>query len=234
MDRILQGEKDWQASVASALSSARRPIVRSGRFAPRDAAGRTNLQRYDRASFPPARAASTLLLLYPGVDGDLTIPLTVRHAELRAHAGEISLPGGAVDPGDATPADAALREAWEELGVERASVRILGELDPVWIPVSNFELRPFVGAATARPDFRPHDAEVSAVVELPLHLIVSEEIVADEEIDALGLVLRTAVYRYAGHRIWGATAITLDMFATVLAEAGTGGDAVADRAASDP
>jgi hypothetical protein len=118
--------------------------------------------------------------------------------------------------------------------VERASVRILGELDPVWIPVSNFELRPFVGGASARPDFRPHDAEVSAVVELPLHLVVSEEIVADEEIDVRGLVLRTAVYRYAGHRIWGATAITLAMFAAVLAEAGIGGGAVADRAASDP
>jgi 8-oxo-dGTP pyrophosphatase MutT (NUDIX family) len=234
MDRMLQAEGDWQASIASALSGARRPIVRSGRFAPRDAAGRTNLQRYDRATFPPARPASTLLLLYPGVGGELTVPLTVRHADLRAHAGEISLPGGAVDPGDATPADAALREAWEELGVEPSSVRILGELDPVWIPVSNFELRPFVGATPARPDFRPHDAEVSAVVELPLHLIVSEEIVADEEIDVRGLVLRTAVYRYAGQRIWGATAITLAMFAAVLAEAGIGGASVAGRAAPDP
>ena len=207
--------------------------MRSGRFAPRDAAGRTNLQRYDRASFPPARAASTLLLLYPGVHGELTVPLTVRHVDLRAHAGEISLPGGAVDPGDATPADAALREAWEELGVDPSALRILGELDPVWIPVSNYELRPFVGAAPERPDFRPHDAEVSAVVELPLHLVVSEEIVADEEIEVRGLVLRTAAYRYAGHRIWGATAITLAMFASVLGEAGIGAP-VADRAASDP
>lgn len=231
---MLQGEGDWQAGIASALSGARRPIARSLRFAPRDVAGRTNLQRYDRATFPTARAASTLLLVYPGVSGELTVPLTVRHADLRDHAGEISLPGGAVDPGDATPADAALREAWEELGVEPSSVRLLGELDPVWIPISNFELRPFVGATLARPDFRPHDAEVSAVVELPLHLIVSEEIVADDEIDVRGFVLRTAVYRYAGERIWGATAITLAMFAAVLAEAGIGGAPVADRAASDP
>lgn len=190
---------------------------------PRDAAGRTPVQRFDRATFPAARPASTLLLLYPSADGELTMPLTVRHADLRLHAGEISLPGGAVDRADGSRQAAALREAWEELGVEPASVRILGELDDVWIPVSNFELRPFVGAAASRPILRPHDAEVAAVIELPLRLVLSWEIVDDELIPVRGgLVLRAGVYRYAGQRIWGATARTLDMLATVLAQAGLG------------
>jgi len=221
MDRILQAQGDWQGVIASALARATRPIGGDPRFAPRDATGRTNIQRFDRAAFPAARPASTLLLLYPGDRGELTIPLTVRHADLRAHAGEISLPGGAVDTADPSRADAALREAWEELGVSPASVNILGELDDVWIPVSNFELRPFVGAAASRPVFRPHDAEVAAVIEMPLRLVMSEEIVDEELIPVRGgLVLRAAVYRYAGQRIWGATARTLDMLSAVLAQAG--------------
>ena len=82
------------------------------------------------------------------------MPLTVRHADLRAHAGEISLPGGARMPTDASLEATALREAWEEIGVEPAASSIIGALDDVWIPVSNFELRPFVGTTAARPRLR--------------------------------------------------------------------------------
>lgn len=168
----------------------------------------------------PARPAATLLLLYPGDDGELHIPLTVRHPDLRAHAGEISLPGGAVDRTDPTPADAARREAWEELGVEPDAVTILGELDSIWIPTSNFELRPVVGATRVRPNFRPHDREVAEIFELPLRGLLDGTILTEEEIEVRGLVLRAGVYRHAGQRIWGATAFTLAMFAAVLEDAG--------------
>jgi 8-oxo-dGTP pyrophosphatase MutT (NUDIX family) len=225
MDAIIGASGDWQGTIGRALDVVARPIAIDPRFTTRDARGRTGATRFRRQTFPPARQAATLLLLYPSADshhpaadgrGELTIPLTVRRAELRAHAGEVSLPGGAVDPDDASLANAARREAWEELGVEPASVRILGELDPIWIPVSNFELHPFVGAVDRRPDFRPHDAEVAEVVELPLRLILTDDILAEEEFDVRGLILRTGVYRHAGQRIWGATARTLGMFATVL------------------
>jgi 8-oxo-dGTP pyrophosphatase MutT (NUDIX family) len=221
---MLQGRRDWQEAVARALAQAPRPISGNPRFMPRDSAGGANLPRYERSEFPTARAAATLLLLYPGDDGELTIPLTVRHADLRDHAGEVSLPGGAVDPADASPADAARREAWEELGVDPASVRILGALDDIWIPVSNFELRPFVGGVDARPAFRPHDAEVTEVVELPLRLVVTDEIVQDEEFTVRDFRIRAGVYHYAGQRIWGATARTLAMFAAVVTGAGLAPD----------
>lgn len=216
---MLRAEPGWQAAIASAVAAAPRPLGRDSRFSPRDPTGRVNYERYDRSRFPAARPASTLLLVYPGLDGELVIPLTVRHATLRAHAGEISLPGGAVDPGDASPEAAALREAYEEIGVEPTSVRVVGALDDIWIPVSNFELRPFVGVMDFRPELRPHDVEVSEVIELPLRLILNEEIVQEEEIAGRGWVLRAAVYRHAGHRIWGATAVTLAMFARTLAGA---------------
>ena len=137
---------------------------------------------------------------------------------MRAHPGEVSLPGGAIDPGDASPEAAALREAHEEVGVEPTTVRIAGELDSVWIPVSNFELRPFVGILDARPALAPHVAEVAEIVELPLHRLLADDAITDELIEGPGWTLQAAVYRHAGQRIWGATARTLAMLATVLRE----------------
>jgi len=150
------------------------------------------------------------------------VPLTVRHADLRSHAGEVSLPGGAVESGDADRAAAALREAHEEVGVEPASVRLLGNLDDVWIPVSNYQVRPFVAAMTERPRLIPQASEVAAVMELPIRRLLAPEAVDEEEIEVWGYRLRAAVYRYAGERIWGATARTLAMFAQVAREAGQG------------
>ena len=131
---------------------------------------------------------------------------------------------GRLDPSDASREAAALREAWEEIGLLPGSVRVAGSLDDIWIPVSNFELRPFVATMAARPDLHPQTDEVAALLELPLRLILTDEIVGDEEFSGPGWRLSAAVYRYAGQHIWGATARTLAMFATVLSEAsGAGG-----------
>jgi 8-oxo-dGTP pyrophosphatase MutT (NUDIX family) len=218
MDRILRVEDRWEEAIADALRRVPRPIAADPRFAPRDASGRTNLPRYDRAAFPAARPASTLLLLYPGPDGELTVPLTVRHAEMRAHAGEVSLPGGAVDATDPSREATALREAWEEIGVTPAAVHLLGTLDEIWIPVSNFELLPFVGALPSRPELIPHTDEVATIVELPVRHLLNPGAVTDELIEGPGWRLQAGVYRFAGQRIWGATARTLAMFATVLGQ----------------
>ena len=220
MEPILRAEAGWEERLTGALRRIERPIAVDPRFAPRDAAGRRGPARYDRSAFPPARAAATLLLLYPDQGGELTVPLTVRHAELRSHAGEVSLPGGAVEAGDADRAAAALREAHEEVGVDPAAVQVLGNLDDVWIPVSNYQVRPFVGAMPNRPQLIPQAQEVAAVMELPVRRLLAPDAVDEEEIEVRGFRLRAAVYRYGGERIWGATARTLAMFARVAREAG--------------
>jgi 8-oxo-dGTP pyrophosphatase MutT (NUDIX family) len=216
MDRILRAEDGWEDGIAEALRRADRPIPLDERLLTRNAEGEATRRRYDRATFPPARPASTLLAIYPDDAGRLVIPLTVRHAEMRSHAGEVSLPGGAVDAADADPEAAALREAWEEIGLEPELVRIVGVLDDVWIPVSNFELRPFVGTVGRRPTLVPHDAEVAAIVELPLDALFDDEVLGTEEFSGRGFTVRAGAYRYGGVRVWGATALTLGMLAHVL------------------
>ncbi len=208
--------------MVAALRSVPRPISVDSRDMPRDVVvddGATQRPRTLPADASGARQAATLLLLYPGPDGELAIPLTVRQPDLRSHAGEVSLPGGAVDEADDSPTAAALREAWEEVGVPPASVRLLGKLDQVWIPVSNFQLRPVVGALDARPDLVPHTAEVAAIVELPARLLLAEDAIVEQLISGEGWALRAGAYLHADQVIWGATARTLAMFATVLRRA---------------
>ena len=219
MDRILRAGDGWQEAIAEALRDAPRPIPLDERLLPRDPDGSVTRRRFDRSAFPTARAAATLLALYPDDSGQLVIPLTVRHDKLRAHAGEVSLPGGAVDPADPSHEATALREAWEEIGLEPSAVNVIGELDAVWIPVSNFELRPVVGTLPARPRLVPHDAEVAAIVELPLSALFDPDAIGVEEFDVRGLRLRAGAYRHGGVRVWGATAMTLAMLGHVLSEA---------------
>lgn len=222
MGRIVRAEAGWEDAVGRAVRAAPRPIALDERLLPRNVDDEVFRSRFDRASLPPARPAATLIAIYPDATGRLVIPLTVRRDELRAHAGEVSLPGGAVDAGDADLEAAALREAWEEIGLEPAVVHIVGRLDPVWIPVSNFELVPVVGTVAARPSLVPQDSEVAAVVELPLEALHDDEVLGEEEFSARGITIRAGAYRYGGVRVWGATAITLGMLAHVLEAEGEG------------
>jgi 8-oxo-dGTP pyrophosphatase MutT (NUDIX family) len=215
MPRILRADDGWQNELADALARVRRPIPIDLRLLPRTVDGRTTRDRVDRGALGEPRPAATLLAVYPDEQGDLVVPLTVRHATLRAHAGEVSLPGGAIDPGEAAEA-AALREAWEEIGLEPRSVRVVGELDRVWIPVSNFELKPFVGTVDERPALVPHDVEVASIVELPLRALWDPEVAGVADFDVRGMTIRAGVYQVGDVRVWGATAMTLGMLARVL------------------
>ena len=227
MDRILRGEPGWEEALTRALRTVPRPIATDPRLLPRQAdTGEASLehpQRRNPPGLPPPRRDATLLLLYRGPDGELTLPLTVRRDHLRAHAGEVSLPGGAVDETDESPRAAALREAWEEIGVPAEEVRLLGALDEMWIPVSNFRLRPYVGATAERPKLVPHTAEVASIVELPVRLLTGPEAIVDRLIEGPGWSLRAGAYLHADQVIWGATARTLAMFASVLGHAATEG-----------
>jgi 8-oxo-dGTP pyrophosphatase MutT (NUDIX family) len=152
---------------------------------------------------------------------DGTVVFTKRSEELSRHAGEISFPGGLRHDEDAGPADTALRETEEELGVAASDVEVLGALSPVHTHVSAILIVPFVGLLGERPVFRPNPAEIAEVLEYPLGELAGAETEVEWRRD--GGVYRGYAYEMADHTIWGATARILHELLEVLRDGATGG-----------
>ena len=153
------------------------------------------------------RDAAALALIYPR-DGAPHLLLTVRAADLPHHGGQISLPGGEVEPGESFE-DAALREAEEEVGVDRASVRLLGRLSAMHIPVSGYALHPVVGIADSAGAWAPHAREVARVLEAPLDTLLDPARRTVESRRYEGRDYDVPFYDVDGEKVWGATAMVL-------------------------
>ena len=166
-----------------------------------------------------SRAAAGLLLLFP-VDHRVHLLLTVRSSRLPSHAGQVSLPGGAVESGE-TLEHAALREAHEETGVEPARVRVVGRLTPLHIPVSGYVLHPVVGVTDERPDFRPADAEVDRLPEPGLADLLDPGCIRHRPRRRDGLFQDVPYFALDGLEVWGATAMVLAEFLQIVATAPT-------------
>lgn len=154
------------------------------------------------------RRGAGLLLLYPGRHGEPYLVLTVRDSRLPQHAGQVSLPGGAVEPGE-TIAAAALREAREEVGAVPDRLRVLGELSPLHIPVSGFVLHPVVAVTDHGAELSPEDGEVARILEVPFRDLEDPARLAVETRTHEGERFRVPFFRVEGEKVWGATAMIL-------------------------
>jgi 8-oxo-dGTP pyrophosphatase MutT (NUDIX family) len=146
------------------------------------------------------------------------VPLTVRGSRLRHHTGQVSLPGGRIEPGESAEA-AALREAQEEVAIDPGDVEVLGRLTPLPIGVSRHLLHPIVAVAPRRPDFRVTEAEVEQLIEVPLALLQDPTAVGHEQ-RPYSLPPHTLMdvpyFNVSGVRVWGATAMVLAEFLTLV------------------
>jgi 8-oxo-dGTP pyrophosphatase MutT (NUDIX family) len=168
----------------------------------------------------PGRPAAVLVLMYPDDERDARVVLIERPTrDGRHHSGEVSFPGGKAEPEDDDAVATALREAEEEVGLDAASVRVVGLLDRLWIPVSDFAVTPVLAITDRRPDLTPAPAEVVRIVEPRIAAFLPDAPVAMVERTIRGWPLRYGQYEVDGLAVWGATARVLSQLGVVVTAA---------------
>jgi len=170
-------------------------------------------------SLPP-RPGSVLILLYEE-DGVIKFPLTKRAEYLGTHSGQISLPGGKAESGE-TPIETALREAEEEIGLNRNLVTIVGRLSNFFVIPSNFMVTPIVGTVTSKPDLKADPREVSRILTGTLPALLAKDAIKEKEILVANRYRMLAPHFEIDHEIvWGATAMILNELRLILQEIST-------------
>jgi 8-oxo-dGTP pyrophosphatase MutT (NUDIX family) len=166
------------------------------------------------------KPAAVLVALFEE-DGEARVILTRRSSRLRSHTGEVSFPGGRLDPGEA-PLAAALREASEEVGINPADVEIVGQLSPLATMSSGAAITPFVGVLPGRLVLRANPAEVERVFDVSLAELASDGVYHEElwELPELGWRPMT-FFHLIGDTVWGATARVLRELLELLFESET-------------
>ena len=167
----------------------------------------------------PGRPAAVLVLLYPDDQGLARVVLTERSSRDGHHSGEVSFPGGKSEPEDTDLVATAVREAAEEIALDAVAVglRVVGILDPFWIPVSDFAVTPVVAIAERRPILAASPAEVARIVEPPIARFLPDAPIEIVERTIGDWPLRYGAYEVDGLTVWGATARILSQLGAVLA-----------------
>jgi len=113
-------------------------------------------------------------------------------------------------------AAAALREMWEEIGVEARTVNVVGQLTPLFVFASNFMVHPTVAITSATPVFQPDSREVARILEVPLADLLNEQNRAEKEMIVRGIQIRAPYFDLLGQTVWGATAMMLSELIAIL------------------
>ena len=166
-------------------------------------------------SVPGRRLAAVLLPLYLH-NGEYGVIFTKRSETVPHHRGQMSFPGGGFEAGDGTLRHTALRECEEEIGLQAAHVKVLGQLDDLVTSNSNYLVRPFVGTIPYPYPFIVDGRETASIVEVPLCFLRRHNPRGYELREFEGREVRSVFFDYQGHVIWGTTGKILKQFLDLL------------------
>jgi 8-oxo-dGTP pyrophosphatase MutT (NUDIX family) len=178
---------------------------------------RRRLTARTRRVVPPGPLVRAAVLV-PLVDrGEPCLVFAKRTETVGTHRGQIAFPGGTVDPGDASFLDAALRECEEEIGLPRAAVEPLGELDDTETFATHFVITPWIGVIRQPIAWRPDGEEIERIIEVPFAALTGPDGLRVEEWERDGVRRPVYFFDYEGDTIWGATARIVKHYLDLLA-----------------
>jgi 8-oxo-dGTP pyrophosphatase MutT (NUDIX family) len=171
----------------------------------------------DLLAVNPNPNKSAVLLLITPVENDFAITLTKRTSGRGPHSGQISFPGGKYEDEDVSLINTALREASEEINLKKDETKILGSMTELFIPVSNFLVHPVVATAFPHPELKPNETEVEQIFYLTLSTLQDEKLIKRKKfISTIRGEIEAPYFDIHGFEIWGATAMILSEFKTLI------------------
>jgi len=164
-----------------------------------------------------AKKAAVLCLFYPGMNGETKFVLILRKTYKGVHSAQVGFPGGKVEDDDENLVHTALRETFEEVGVESYGIDIIKKLTEVYIPPSNYFVYPFMGIVADTPSFIPQDEEVEAIIEVPLIEFMDANARITKKLStSYASNIDVPAFELNGHVVWGATAMMLNEIRELL------------------
>lgn len=180
------------------------------------AATRQRLADRERRVVPKGPLVQAAVLLALIDRGEPYLVFAKRTEHVGHHKGQISFPGGSLDPGDASLLDAALRESEEEIALPRSAVEPLGALDDTETFATRFVITPFVGVVREPVAWQPDGREIEKVIEVPVAALLESGNFRVEHWESEGVSRPIYFFDYQGETIWGATARILKQYLDVV------------------
>lgn len=179
--------------------------------------GRKKMPNPDLEELNPRKSA-VLIILFPS-DKAINILLIQRPVYDGVHSGQVAFPGGKFEKNDRNLQETALRETYEEIGVEANEIQVIGKLTDLYIPPSNFLVSPYIGFAKKQPDFLINTYEVQRIIAVDLFSLNDASIRTEKVItQSSGYKIKAPCYEIEELTIWGATAMMISELNVVVEE----------------
>lgn len=172
-----------------------------------------NVENLERGQY---KSSAVLILFCLDENNDSFIPLIERFSYIGAHSAQISFPGGKYEEHDGNLQNTAIRECFEEIGLQN-DIEVIGKLTDLFIPVSSFLVAPYIGfCKISNPPLFPHEREVKSILKLSVEILLKEKIIEHGVVETDDYKIKTPYFLVEGNKVWGATAMMLNELRTIL------------------